>query len=63
MGEPRLEDISDYNTLKGGKKRVVWAVVLAGLLMGAFYLFVYNLYDNKGDTIKIDDPIKAVPMR
>ncbi|MFA6138248.1 MAG: hypothetical protein WC667_09195 [Sulfurimonas sp.] len=63
MSEPRLEDISDYNTLKGGKKKVVWAVILTGLLMGGFYLVVYNLYDNKSDTIKIEDPIKAVPMR
>ncbi len=63
MSEPRLEDISDYNTLKGSKKKVVWAVILTGLLMGVFYMVVYNLYDNKSDTIKIEDPIKAVPMR
>ncbi|MDO8454440.1 MAG: hypothetical protein Q7S59_07720 [Sulfurimonas sp.] len=63
MSEPRLEDISDYNTLKGGKRKVVWTVILVGLFMGVLYMAVYNLYDNKSDTIKIEDPIKAVPMR
>ncbi len=63
MSEPRLEDISDYNTLKGSKKKVVWAVIVIGLLMGVLYMTVYNMYDSKEDTIKIEDPIKAVPMR
>ncbi|MFA6190908.1 MAG: hypothetical protein WC665_01015 [Sulfurimonas sp.] len=63
MSEPRLEEISDYNTLKGGKRKVVLAVILVGLLMGVIYVFVADKFDNKSDTIKIEDPIKAVPMR
>jgi len=63
MSEPRLEDISDYNTLKGDKKKVVWAVILAGLLMGVIYVVVYNIYDNKADKIDINDTIKTIPLR
>ena len=62
MGEPRLEDISDYNALKGEKKKVVWAVVLAGLLMGVIYAFVYNSND-ADDRIQVKDSIKIVPVR
>lgn len=63
MPEPRLEDIDDYNTLKGGKKKVVWLVVLVGVLVGVFYVFVANKYDNTSEIIKTEDPIKAVPVR
>ncbi|MFA6196420.1 MAG: hypothetical protein WC656_07225 [Sulfurimonas sp.] len=63
MSEPRLEDISDYNTLKGEKKKVVWIVIFVGLLMGVMYMVAYSFYENKDDTIKIQDPIKTVPMR
>ena len=63
MGEPRLEDIGDYNTLKGEKKKVVWAVVLAGLLMGVIYSIAYSVYDNEGDNIKVQESIKKIPLR
>jgi len=33
-----LRDINDYNTLSGEKRRVAFAVVLAGLIMGTVYL-------------------------
>lgn len=63
MGEPKLEDISDYNTLKGEKKRVVWAVIMAGLFMGVIYTIVYGIYDNKEDTLVKEESYKKVPMR
>ncbi len=63
MSEPRLEDISDYNTLKGEKKKIVWMVVAVGLLMGVAYMFAYNMLDAKDEAIKVQDPIKTVPMR
>ena len=63
MSEPRLEDIGDYNTLKGEKKKVVWAVVLAGLLMGVIYTIAYSIYDNKEDNIKVEESIKKIPLR
>lgn len=62
MSEPRLEDISDYDTLKGSKKKVVLAVIFAGLFIGVIYTIVYSLYDND-DNIKIEETIKTIPMR
>ena len=63
MSEPRLEDIGDYNTLKGEKKKVVWAVILAGLLMGVIYSIAYSVYDNEGDEINVQESIKKIPIR
>ena len=62
MTEPRLEDIGDYNTLQGEKKRIVWAVIIAGILIGVVYLIAYNVYDNKNDTIPVKDEITVVPL-
>ena len=62
MGEPRLEDIGDYDTLKGEKKKVVFAVILAGLLMGVMYVFVYSVND-VDDRIQVKDSIKIIPVR
>jgi len=63
MSEPRLEDIGDYDTLKGEKKKVVWAVILAGLLMGVIYTIAYSVYDNADDNIKVEESIKKMPLR
>ncbi|MBU1658973.1 hypothetical protein KKG72_07990 [bacterium] len=63
MNEPRLENIEDYNTLKGEKKRVVWAVILAGLLMGVIYSVAYSLYDNKEDAIPVEKTLRTIPMK
>lgn len=62
MSEPRLEDISDYNTLKGKKKGIVWTVVIVGILIGIIYMFAYKIYDNKADAISIKDEITVVPL-
>ena len=37
MNEPTLGQIEDYNTLGGEKRRVVWAVIIAGLLIGGIF--------------------------
>lgn len=63
MSEPRLEDISDYDTLKGEKKKVVWAVVVIGILMGIIYVAAFKVYDNKEDRIEVKETIKNVPMK
>jgi predicted negative regulator of RcsB-dependent stress response len=63
MSEPRLENIEDYNNLKGEKKKVVTAVILSGLLLGVIYVFAYNYFDNKEDSIKVEQSIKTVPVR
>ncbi|MCW8839316.1 MAG: hypothetical protein OQJ77_04585 [Thiovulaceae bacterium] len=63
MGEPRLEDIGDYDTLKGEKKKVVWAVILAGLTIGVIYSIAYNMYDNKDENIAQDKSYRVAPMK
>ena len=63
MGEPRLEDISDYDNLKGEKKKVVWAVIIAGLLMGIIYVASYKIYDNKEETLEVKEKIGKIPMK
>ncbi len=62
MSEPRLEDIGDYNSLKGEKKKVVWAVVMAGILMGVIYTIAINVYDGNQDSIAVEKNFKKVPM-
>jgi len=63
MSEPTLESISDYDTLKGEKRRVVWAVILAGLIIGVVYVVAFNTYSSVDDSIKIEDSIKKVPLK
>ena len=63
MSEPRLEDIGDYNTLKGEKKRVIWAVIIAGLIIGSIYVIASKSYATVEDSLKIDDPIKNVRLK
>ncbi len=62
MSEPRLEDIGDYDTLKGEKKKVVWAVILAGLLMGVIYAVVYSS-NQADDVIEVNEAIRVMPVR
>jgi hypothetical protein len=63
MNEPRLQDIADYNSLEGEKRRVVVAVVLAGILMGIIYTIASNIYNGPEDTIKVEETFKHIPMR
>jgi len=51
MHEPRLEDSTDYNGLKGNKKRVVYAVVAMSLAMGLLYAIIY------AQNLKVSDQI------
>ena len=61
--EPTLESIGDYNTLKGSKKRIVWSVIVVGLLIGTVYTLVSSSYSNVNDKIEIQDPIKNVKLK
>ena len=63
MSEPTLESIGDYNTLKGEKKRVVWSVIIAGLIIGAIYVVVANIYSAPDDSIKVEQTIKKIPLK
>jgi hypothetical protein len=60
--EPRLETIGDYNSLQGEKKRVVWAVVITGLLIGSIYVVANKIYGDADDTIKVEKTIATVPV-
>jgi hypothetical protein len=60
--EPTLEDISDYDTLKGDKKKIVWSVIIIGILLGIGYLIAYKVFNDSGDAITTNDTIKVVPL-
>ncbi len=51
MNEPRLEDSTDYNGLKGEKKHVVYAVIAMLLSMGVLYSIVKGVYSHVDDEI------------
>lgn len=61
--EPRLESISDYDTLKGEKKKIVWAVIIAGLIIGAAYVIASKVFTNEGDNIEVQEKIKSIPIK
>jgi len=63
MSELRLEDIGDYNSLKGEKKKVVWAVILAGLTIGLIYSIAYSYYDNSNENLAQEKSYQVVPMK
>lgn len=63
MSEPRLEDIGDYDTLKGEKKKVVWTVIIGALLVGVLYVVAYSYYDKSDDSIKVEETIKTIPVK
>ena len=63
MSEATLESIGDYNTLKGEKKRVVWSVIIAGLIIGAIYVVLANIYNTPDDSIKVEQTIKKIPLK
>lgn len=63
MSEPRLETIEDYDTLKGEKRRVVWAVVLAGFIIGAIYVVASSMFTNSDDAIQTQESLKNIPMK
>ena len=63
MSEPTLETIGDYDTLQGDKKRVVWSVIIIGLIIGAVYVGISSEYNEVDDKIKIEDSIKNMPIK
>ena len=63
MNEPTLQQIGDYNGLKGEKKRVVRAVIAAGLLIGALYVIVANSYiGDTHDAFPVKERINGIPF-
>lgn len=61
--EPTLESIEDYNTLKGSKKRVVWTVIIAVLLVGIAFTAAKNYFSTVNDSIPVDESIGKVPVK
>ena len=63
MSEPTLEAIGDYNTLSGEKRKIVWAVIIAGLIIGTVYAVAQSYYGTVDDAIVITETIGKVPVR
>jgi len=61
--EPTLSSIEDYNTLKGSKKRVVWAVIISGLLIGSIFVAAKLYYGSADDTLPVSESIGKVPVK
>lgn len=61
--EPTLETIEDYNDLKGPKKRIVWTVIISGLIIGAIILAAKSYYGNVNDSIPVKETIEKVPLK
>ena len=61
--EPTLNSIEDYDTLKGSKKRVVWTVIIVGLILGAFFVGAKMYYGEVNDAIPVQDAINKVPVK
>ncbi len=63
MDEPTLEDISDYNGLKGKKKKGVMLVIIAGLGIGLIYVGVNYFLGSVDDSLNVFDNVKTVPYK
>jgi hypothetical protein len=63
MSEPRLEDIGDYNTLKGEKKKIVWAVIISGLIVGAAYTIISHFYGGMSYSMQPNDSVYSTPVK
>lgn len=61
--EPTLGSIEDYNTLKGEKKRIVWMVIVIGLMIGAVLVGAKYYYGDVNDTISVEESIGKVPVK
>jgi hypothetical protein len=61
--EPTLSSIEDYDTLKGSKKKVVWAVIISGLIIGAIFVAAKFIYGGVDDSIPVEETIAKVPVK
>ena len=59
--EPELETMDDYDTLTGEKKRIVWTVIVVGILIGVGYAVASKVFTAEGDAIQTQDTISIVP--
>ena len=61
--EPTLSNIEDYDTLKGSKRKVVWTVILIGLLIGAILVGARIYYSEGDDSIPVQETIGKVTVQ
>jgi len=61
--EPTLSSIEDYDTLKGSKKRIVWSVIISGLILGALFVGAKIYYGEADDSIHVQDAIGKMPVK
>lgn len=62
MNEPTLNHIEDYNTLKGEKRNIVYAVVAACLLVGAVFVGAKMFFGSVNDELPTEK-IGKVPYK
>jgi len=63
MSEPTLEDMSDYQGLKGEKKKTVRLVIISGLVLGVLYVGVNHFFGSVDDSLNVSDSVQTVPYR
>jgi hypothetical protein len=63
MTEPTLNKIDDYNSLAGEKRRIVWAVIVAGLVLGTIFAAAKTYYGSVDDEIVTTEKIGKVPVK
>jgi hypothetical protein len=63
MNEPSLKTIEDYNTLSGEKRRIVWAVIIAGLIIGGIYTAAKIAYGDVSDEVPTAEKIGRIPVQ
>ena len=61
--EPTLSAIEDYHTLSGEKRRIVWAVILAGLIIGGIYAAAKIAYGDVSDEAPTTEKIGRIPVQ
>lgn len=61
--EPTLNKIEDYNTLKGQKKRIVYAVIISGLVIGGVFLAAKTLFQQPEEMIEVKQSIGTIPVQ
>lgn len=63
MNEPTLEAIEDYKTLSGEKRKIVWAVVISGLIIGSIYAGAKSYYGTVDDELVTTQKIGLMPVK
>ncbi|MDQ7061623.1 MAG: hypothetical protein Q9M43_11050 [Sulfurimonas sp.] len=63
MSEPRLEDISDYDTMPADKRKVFIIIALSMLFVGIIYTVISSNYKTVDDALPIDKTFKQVPLK